>query len=127
MTTKVNIEELEKYASLPKITNDEIADCLGISRRSFYNHKKNNAEFARALQTGPSKGRAKRILRMDKASDAGDWRAADRLLCMDDPERFVVPKHIEHSGRGGGPIQAVDWAVTPVIPVGEVKNNEPDG
>lgn len=95
MTIKTDISEVEKYAALPHLSNDEIADCLGMCRATFYNRKRDDPDFAEALKTGPSKGRARRLLALDKAADGGDWHAAHTLLKMDCPDRYVERKQVD--------------------------------
>lgn len=48
-----------------------------------------------------------------------DWRAADRLLQLIEPETFLPKTKVEHTGAGGGPIQThatgVETALGPLL------------
>jgi len=58
MTFKVDDEVLETLERLASqgLSNDQIADVLGISRATFYNTKNANLDFLDTLKRGKSKG-----------------------------------------------------------------------
>jgi predicted DNA-binding protein (UPF0251 family) len=48
---QIDLSELEQYAA-SGLSNEEIAESLGISARTFYNHKGESADFAEAIKKG---------------------------------------------------------------------------
>lgn len=48
---QIDLTELEQYAA-SGLSNEEIAESLGISSRTFYNHKGESADFAEAIKKG---------------------------------------------------------------------------
>ena len=57
---------------------------------------------------------------MRTAADGGEWRAADRLLVMTDPEHFQPRQRHEVTGANGGPVRTatvtgVESALGPLL------------
>lgn len=103
--TDEQVEQIEKLAAL--LTQDQIADFLGISDRTLREKISRDPRISSAY----ARGRAKAISLMARSvfrdGLAGDSQAARFYLSTQAGWR-ETQKH-EHTGEGGGP---VEWIVT---------------
>lgn len=103
--TDEQVEHIEKLAAV--LTQNQIADFLGITDRTFREKLTTDARITSAY----ARGRAKAIAAMGRSvfrdGLAGDSQAARFYLSTQGGWR-ETQKH-EHSGEGGGPIE---WVVT---------------
>lgn len=68
---ELDLKQVEKLAS-QGLTQQQIADALGISERSFRNYKEKFAEFADAIKKGKAKGIARVTNKLFEKIETGD-------------------------------------------------------
>ena len=92
-------------------------EAAGIGTTTFYRwcsegEGDSAPEHFRAFRDGATRARAQArvvyaaIIR--RAANDGDWRAAAWYLERSEPEEWAPKQKLEHSGPGGGPIQATE-------------------
>ena len=72
---QIDLAQVESLAGMGMENNEEIADALGISIRTFYARKRDSAEFAEAIKRGKAKGKAFAISKLHERIKAGDLGA----------------------------------------------------
>jgi transposase len=70
---KADLSLVEKYASLG-MTNQQIADCLGVNRSTLYRKKQAKKDFCNALTTGRARGIALAAQKCMEQINAGNWQ-----------------------------------------------------
>ena len=80
-------------------------EVAGICAQSLYNWRHKNPKFGELLTRAIAKGVDSRLRRIEKASDAGDWRAAAWLLERTMPQHFARSR-LEVTGAEGAPLMA---------------------
>ena len=92
--TEEKIQRTGKLAGLG-ISNDQIAECLDMSRSSFYKCLQKNADFRDSLE----RGRTKAIMEVSNAlyesARAGNVKAQIYFLRCRDPQNWNVSKRVE--------------------------------
>lgn len=68
---ELDLKQVERLAS-QGLTQQQIADALGISERSFRNYKEKFAEFADAIKKGKAKGIARVTNKLFEKIETGD-------------------------------------------------------
>ena len=92
--TKEKIQRTRKLAGLG-LSNDQIAECLDMSRSSFYKCLQKNADFRDSLE----KARSKAVMEISNAlyesARAGNVEAQISFLRCRDPQNWNVTKRVE--------------------------------
>ena len=92
--TKEKIQRTRKLAELG-LSNDQIAECLDMSRSSFYKCLQKNVDFRDSLE----KARSKAVMEISNAlyesARAGNVKAQIYFLRCRDPQNWNVSKRVE--------------------------------
>ena len=77
------------------LSNDQIADCLDMSRSSFYKCMQKNADFRDSLERGRSKALMEISNALYESARAGNVKAQIYFLRCRDPQNWNVTKKVE--------------------------------
>lgn len=94
----LDLEKVEQLAA-QGLTQQQIADCLGISDRTLYERKRTSAEVAEAIKRGQAKGVAVVTNKLFEAARGGQpW-----AICFYMKTRggWSEKQQVEHSGVQG--------------------------
>ena len=92
--TEEKIQRTGKLAGLG-LSNDQIAECLDMSRSSFYKCLQKNADFRDSLERGRSKAVMEISNALYESARAGNVRAQIYFLRCRDPQNWNVSKRVE--------------------------------
>ena len=92
--TKEKIQRTRKLAGLG-LSNDQIAECLDMSRSSFYKCLQKNANFRDSLERGRSKAVMEISNALYESARAGNVKAQIYFLRCRDPQNWNVSKRVE--------------------------------
>ena len=92
------------------LTVKQIADCLGIHRSTFYDHKNKHPDISDAIKRGRSKGIATVTNSLFQAAKGGNITAQIFYLKNRDPDKWRDRRNHEHTGADGKPIEMA-WTV----------------
>ena len=92
--TEEKIQRTGKLAGLG-ISNDQIAECLDMSRSSFYKCLQKNADFRDSLERGSSKAVMEVNNALYESARAGNVKAQIYFLRCRDPQNWNVTKRVE--------------------------------
>ncbi len=77
------------------LSNDQIAECLDMSRSSFYKCLQKNADFRDSLERGRSKAVMEISNALYESARAGNVKAQIYFLRCRDPQNWNVSKRVE--------------------------------
>lgn len=115
----IDLEKVEQLAA-QGLTQEQIADCLGMSPRAYHYSKSSDAEIAAAVKRGQAKGVAVVTNKLFEAARGGQAWA----ICFYMKTRGGwSEKHVmEHTGKDGAPMEItrriIDGKAT-VVPDGD--------
>ena len=92
--TEEKIQRTGKLAGLG-LSNDQIAECLDMSRSSFYKYMQKNADFRDSLERGRSKAVMEISNALYESARAGNVKAQIYFLRCRDPQNWNVSKRVE--------------------------------
>ncbi len=92
--TEEKIKRTGKLAGLG-LSNDQIAECLDMSRSSFYKFMQKNGDFRDSLERGRSKSVMEISNALNKSARAGNVKAQIYFLRCRDPQNWNVTKRVE--------------------------------
>ena len=92
--TEEKIQRTGKLAGLG-LSNDQIAECLDMSRASFYKYMQKNADFRDSLERGRSKAVMEISNALYESARAGNVKAQIYFLRCRDPQNWNVSKRVE--------------------------------
>ena len=92
--TEEKIQRTGKLAGLG-LSNDQIAECLDMSRSSFYKCMQKNADFRDSLERGRSKAVMEVSNALYESAQAGNVKAQIYFLRCRDPQNWNVTKRVE--------------------------------
>ena len=92
--TEEKIKRTGKLAGLG-ISNDQIAECLDMSRSSFYKCMQKNVDFRDSLERGRSKAVMEISNALYESARAGNVKAQIYFLRCRDPQNWNVSKRVE--------------------------------
>ena len=92
--TDEKIQRAGKLAGLG-LSNDQIAECLDMSRSSFYKCMQKNADFRDSLERGRSKALMEISNALYESARAGNVKAQIYFLRCRDPQNWNVTKRVE--------------------------------
>ena len=92
--TEKKIQRTGKLAGLG-LSNDQIAECLDMSRSSFYKCMQKNADFRDSLERGRSKAVMEVSNALHESARAGNVKAQIYFLRCRDPQNWNVTKRVE--------------------------------
>ena len=92
--TEEKIQRTGKLAGLG-LSNDQIAECLDMSRSSFYKFMQKNGDFRDSLERGRSKSVMEISNALYKSARAGNVKAQIYFLRCRDPQNWNVTKRVE--------------------------------
>lgn len=98
----VDLAKVEQYAALG-LSQEQIAQCLGISPRLLYYKKKQSAEFAEAIKRGKAKGIAVVTSKLMEQVKAGNVTAM--IFFLKSQAGWKEAKSVELTGKDGAPIE----------------------
>lgn len=90
--TKFSPELQDRICQLIRVGTsiDIAAEATGISRASFFNYQNAHPRFREAVEQARAEAEAILVGRVQKAAQAGSWRAACWLLERQWPERWAA-------------------------------------
>ena len=92
--TEEKIQRTGKLAGLG-LSNDQIAECLDMSRSSFYKCMQKNGDFRDSLERGRSKAVMEISNALYESARAGNVMAQIYFLRCRDPQNWNVSKRVE--------------------------------
>ena len=92
--TEEKIQRTGKLAGLG-LSNDQIAECLDMSRSSFYKCMQKNGDFRDSLERGRSKAVMEISNALYESARAGNVKAQIYFLRCRDPQNWNVSKRVE--------------------------------
>ena len=92
--TEEKIQRAGKLVRL-RLSNDQIAECLDMSRSSFYKYMQKNADFRDSLERGRSKAVMEISNALYESARAGNVKAQIYFLRCRDPQNWNVSKRVE--------------------------------
>ena len=92
--TEEKIQRTGKLAGLG-LSNDQIAECLDMSRSSFFKCMQKNADFRDSLERGRSKAVMEINSALYESALAGNVQAQIYFLRCRDPQNWNVTKRVE--------------------------------
>ena len=92
--TEEKIQRTGKLAGLG-LSNDQIAECLDMSRSSFYKCLQKNGDFRDSLERGRSKAVMEISNALYESARAGNVKAQIYFLRCRDPQNWNVSKRVE--------------------------------
>ena len=92
--TEEKIQRTGKLAGLG-LSNDQIAECLDMSRSSFYKFMQKNGDFRDSLERGRSKALMEISNALYESARAGNVKAQIYFLRCRDPQNWNVTKRVE--------------------------------
>ena len=92
--TEEKIKRTGKLAGLG-LSNDQIAECLDMSRSSFYKFMQKNGDFRDSLERGRSKAVMEISNALYESARAGNVKAQIYFLRCRDPQNWNVTKRVE--------------------------------
>ena len=92
--TEEKIQRTGKLAGLG-LSNDQIAECLDMSRSSFYKCMQKNVDFRDSLERGRSKAVMELSNALYESARAGNVKAQIYFLRCRDPQNWNVTKRVE--------------------------------
>ena len=92
--TEEKIQRTGKLAGLG-LSNDQIAECLDMSRSSFYKCLQKNGDFRDSLERGRSKAVMEISNALYESAGAGNVKAQIYFLRCRDPQNWNVTKRVE--------------------------------
>ena len=92
--TEEKIQRTGKLAGLG-LSNDQIAECLDMSRSSFYKCMQKNGDFRDSLERGRSKAVMEVSNALYESALAGNVKAQIYFLRCRDPQNWNVTKRVE--------------------------------
>ena len=92
--TKEKIQRTGKLAGL-RLSNDQIAECLDMSRSSFYKCMLKNVDFRDSLERGRSKAVMEISNALYESARVGNVKAQIYFLRCRDPQNWNVTKRVE--------------------------------
>ena len=108
MTVEIDPKSVETFAS-EGLTTKQIADCLGVARSTFYEHKNKNPDISDALKRGRSKGLRTISNALFETAKGGNVTAQIFYLKNRNPERWSDRRQTELTGKGGGPVELLPF------------------
>ena len=106
-------QQAEKLAA-QGLTIDQIANVLGMGKRTLYEKKAEYPQFSHAIEAGRSKGIATITNALFKKANEGDVAAQKYYLNNRDNRNWKDKVTTEHTGSDGGPIQVQEIQFLPV-------------
>jgi hypothetical protein len=82
------------------------AKAAGVSSETFAQWRRKHPRFAELVQQAIAKGADEHLRRIEKAAEAGDWRASAWYLERILPQHFARNR-VEVTGAGGAPLVGV--------------------
>ena len=95
--TEEKIQRTGKLEGLG-LSNDQIAECLDMSRSSFYKCMQKNVDFRDSLERGRSKAVMEISNALYESARAGNVKAQIYFLRCRDPQNWNVTKMVELDG-----------------------------
>ena len=92
--TEEKIQRTGKLAGLG-LSNDQIAECLDMSRSSFYKCLQKNGDFRDSLERGRSKAMMEISNALYESARAGNVKAQIYFLRCRDPQNWNISKRVE--------------------------------
>ena len=95
------------------LTIDQIADCLGITDRTVYTHKRRNAQFDQAIKRGQSKGLGTISNALFRAAKNGNITAQIFYLKNRGPDAWKDRQYIDETRHHASKPSEIDSKMTP--------------
>ena len=94
---QITEEKIQRTGNLAGmgLSNDQIAECLDMSRSSFYKCMQKNADFRDSLERGRSKAVMEVSNALYESARAGNVKAQIYFLRCRDPQNWNVSKRVE--------------------------------
>lgn len=99
---EIDLQKVEQYSALG-LSQEHIAQCLGISERTLRNRKKESSEFAEAIKRGKAKGIALVTSKLMEQVKEGNTTAM--IFFLKTQAGWKEARAVELTGRDGAPIE----------------------